>query len=165
MATLLIKVFEKNAIPQVEDSVNDPVPANIELLGPLLSNKMKQLSKTYVNDMPDWLETKFFDPESQRHRLLVHNYQQQEIREIRSMAGCKLVDCIELPLKSYSDFATAMTVILENGLSEYLEEFVVPFIGDWPAQFYACLMLYSADNHLNFLVLFMFPLMQGKMLS
>ena len=29
MATLLIKVFETNAIPQVEDSVNDPVPANI----------------------------------------------------------------------------------------------------------------------------------------
>ena len=96
---------------------------------------MKQLSKTYVNDMPDWLETKFFDPESQRHRLLVHNYQQQEMREMRSMAGCKLVDCIELPLKSYADFVTAIRVILENGLSDYLEVFVVPFIGDWPAQF------------------------------
>ena len=36
MATLLIKVFETDAIPQVEYSVNDPVPANIELLELLL---------------------------------------------------------------------------------------------------------------------------------
>ena len=40
MATLLIKVFETDAIPQVEDSVNDPVPANIDLLKPLLSSNM-----------------------------------------------------------------------------------------------------------------------------
>ena len=86
MATLLIKVFETDAIPQVEDSVNDPVPANKDLLMPLLSSKMKQLSKTYVSEMRDWLQAKFFDPKSQRHRLLVHDYQQQEIKELRSMA-------------------------------------------------------------------------------
>ena len=67
-ATLLIKVFETNAIPQVEDSVNDQVQANIELLGPFLSNKMKHLSKTYVDKMPESLQTKFFN---RNHRDIV----------------------------------------------------------------------------------------------
>eukprot|EP00112_Aurelia_sp_Birch-Aquarium-sp1_P009220 Seg2038.8 transcript_id=Seg2038.8/GoldUCD/mRNA.D3Y31 product="hypothetical protein" protein_id=Seg2038.8/GoldUCD/D3Y31 len=89
MATLLIKVFDVNAIPLADAPVNDPVPANITLLKSLLSNNMKKLSKTYVSDMPDWLNTKCFDPESQRHRILVHDYQQQEMRELRSMDGCK----------------------------------------------------------------------------
>ena len=65
-ATIAAKSLTE-AAKRVEDSANDPVPANIELLKPLLSNKMKQLSKTYV--MPDWLQTKFYDLESQRHRL------------------------------------------------------------------------------------------------
>ncbi len=56
------------------------------------------------------------------------------MREIRSMTGYKLVGRIELLLKCYADFVTVMKVILENGLSmNYLEAFVVPFIGDLPA--------------------------------
>ena len=158
MASLLVKVFDIHAIPQVENPPNDPVPANIALLKSLLSNKMKQLSKTYVSDMPDWLDSEFFDPESQRHRLLVHDYQQQEMRELRSMAGCKLVDCVELPLKSYNDFLTAMRVLLENGLSDYLETFVVPFLGDWPAQFYVRQMVYNPNIHLENIIPFLGPL-------
>ena len=43
------------------------------------------------------------------------------MREIRSMTGCKLVGRIELLLKCYADFVTAMKVILENGLSDSLD--------------------------------------------
>ena len=158
MATLLIKVFDVNAIPVADAPVNDPVPANITFLKSLLSNKMEKLSKTYVSDMPDWLHTKVFDTESQRHRLLIHDYEQQEMRELRSMDGCKLVDCIELSLKSYADFLTAMNVILASGLSEYLEAFVVPFLGDWPAQFYVRQMVYNVENHLDNIISFLGPL-------
>ena len=108
--------------------------------------------------MPDWFQMKFFDPESQRHRLLIHNHRQQEMRPMRLMDGCKLVDCIELPLKSYADFVTAIKVILENGLSDYLESFVVPFIEDWPAQFYVRQMVYDEDNHLDNIISFCGPL-------
>ena len=68
------------------------------------------------------------------------------------------MDCIELPLKSYDDFMTAMMVILENGLSDYLEAFVIPFIGDWPAQFYVRQMVYNVDNHLHNIISFFGPL-------
>ena len=54
--------------------------------------------------MPDWLQATFFDPESERYRLLAHDYQQHDIVKMRSIENCKLVDCVELPLKSYDDF-------------------------------------------------------------
>lgn len=158
MATLLIKVFPTvAAIDHQELQVNDPKPVNTDLIKRLLANKMSLLSKTYVDTMPDWLQTKFYDPESERHRLLIHDYQQLEARELRSMKNCKLVDCIELPLKSYDNFLEALKTILENGLSTYLEHFVVPFIGDWPAQFYVRQMVYK-EQALSNLVPFIGPL-------
>ena len=158
MATLLIKVFDTKAIPHNQDPINDPIPANTDALKDILSSKMKVLSKTYVNEMPDWLQTLLFDPESQRHRLLVHNYQQQEIRQIRSMDNCKLVDCIEMPLKSYSNFAAAFQIFLDNGLSTYFEKFIVTFVGDWPAQFYVRQISYTPVQHANNIMSFLDPL-------
>ena len=158
MATLLMKVFDTKAIPHNQDPINDPIPANTDALKDLLSSKMKVLSKTYVNEMPDWLQTLFFDPESQRHRLLVHDYQQQEIRQLRSMDNCKLVDCIEMPLKSHSNFAAAFQIFLDNGLSTYLEKFIVPFVGDWPAQFYVRQISYTSIQHANNIMSFLGPL-------
>ena len=92
--------------------------------------------------MPDWLQAKFFDPESQRYRPLAHDYQQHEILTMRSMEECKLVDCVELPLKSIDDFQSVLDIILESGMNLYLDQFVVPIIGDWPCQFYVRQIVY-----------------------
>ena len=97
--------------------------------------------------MPDCLQAKFFDPESQRYRLLAHDYQQHEILMMRSMEECKLVDCVELPLKSIDDFHSALKIILERGLNLYLDQFVVPIIGNWPCQFYVQKIVYLEGTH------------------
>ena len=91
---------------------------------------MSKLSKTYAENIPDWVVSKYFD-----HRLLVHDYQQTEIQQMRSMKNTKLVDNIELPLKSLDDVLTAVNKVLSSGLNKYLSQFIAPFIGDWPMQF------------------------------
>lgn len=83
------------------------------------------------------------DPESERHRLLIHDYRQLEARELQSMKNCKFVDCVEMPLKLNDNFLEALKNTMENGLSTYLEHFVVPFIGDWPSQFYVRQIVYK----------------------
>ena len=98
--------------------------------------------------MPDWMRAKFFDPESERHRLLIH-YKQQEMKQLRSMEDCKLVDSLEMPLKSYDNFRSALSLLLDSGLSSYLESFVVPLVGDWPAQFFARQVVYNKADPLS----------------
>lgn len=145
MATLLLKVFPNvEAIDhKANTNANDIIPANPAKLKEVLTKSLPALSKTYAEQMPDWITAKYFNPESERRRLLIHDYQHSEIQDMRSMKHCKLVDCIELPLKSYSDFLKALKYMLENGLASYLSEFDVPFIGDWPAQFYVRQIVYS----------------------
>ena len=95
MATLLVKSFENvKAINSVGPDDQYPLPANSALLQNLLTKSLSSISKSYVNVMPDWLQAKFFDPESQRSRLLEHDYQKHDIMKMRSMENCKLVDCI-----------------------------------------------------------------------
>ena len=66
---------------------------------------------------------------------------------MRSMENCRLVDCVELPLKSYDDFNSALHMILESGLSLYLNQFVVPIVGDRPCQFYVHQIVYHEGIH------------------
>ena len=35
--------------------------------------------------MPDWVVAKYFDPEAEKQRLLVYDYQETEIQQMRSM--------------------------------------------------------------------------------
>ena len=149
MATLLVKVFP--GVPAISNQDKGPPnsaePADLKKLKKVLKKNMKDLSKSFAHAMPDWATAKYFDQETTRQRLLVHDYQHEEIREMRSMKGCKLVDMLELPLKSYDAFLEALSHMMENGLSEYLDEYCVPFIGDWPAQFYVRQIIYSnAEN-------------------
>ena len=58
--------------------------------------------------MPDWVVAKYFDPEAERQRLLVHDYQQTENQQMRCMANTKLVDSVEVPLKYLDDVLTAV---------------------------------------------------------
>ena len=93
--------------------------------------------------MPDWVVAKYFSPESERHRLAVHDYQQTELNEMRCMNNTKLVDSIKMPLKSCEDVVTAVNKMLSSGLRLYLDQFFIPFIGDWSMQFYIRRLVYS----------------------
>ena len=149
MATLLVKSFPGvEAISHATIPVNDSKPANLESLSSVLDENIDLLSKSYVSVMPDWMRAKFFDPESERHRLLIHDYQQQEMKQLRSMENCKLVDSLEMPLKSYDNFRSALSLLLDSGLSSYLESFVVPLVGDWPAQFFVRQVVYNKADPL-----------------
>ena len=150
MATLLVKSsLSVEAISHATIPVNDSKPANLESLSSILDENIDLLSKSYVSVMPDWMRAKFFDPESERHRLLIHDYQQQEMKQLRSMDNCKLVDSLEMPLKSYDNFRSALSLLLDSGLSSYLESFVVPLIGDWPAQFFVRQVVYNKEDPLS----------------
>ena len=89
--------------------------------------------------MPRWVLAKYFDQTSER--LLVHDYKETEIRKMESKENAKLVDRIEINLKSFEDLVTALNHMLENGLSIYLDKLFVPFVGDWPTK-----LLHNCNN-------------------
>ena len=103
-----------------------PEPANNSLLSNLIDMNLSKLTKSYVEVMLDWLQAMFFDPGSQRYRLLAHDYQQHDIFTMRSMEEWKLFDCVELPLTSIDDFHSVLNIISDSGLNLYLDQFVVP---------------------------------------
>ena len=70
--------------------------------------------------MPDWVLAKCFHPEAERHRLLLHDYQQNEIQKMMFMDNTKLIDSLHLPLKSYNDLLKAFQHMLSNALDFYL---------------------------------------------
>ena len=145
MSTLLLKVFpEIQAVPQM--GFNDMLPkcpVEIPDVKSFISN-ISSLSKTYVENMPSWALSKYFDPEAERQRLLIHDYQQTENQQIRCMDNTKLVDSIELPLKSVENALTAINKMLSSGLEIYLKDFIAAFVGDWPMQFFIRQLVYSS---------------------
>ena len=44
------------------------------------------------------------------------------------MDDTKLVDCLEMPLKSFQDLLAAVNYMLENGHSSYLAKFLFPLL-------------------------------------
>ena len=74
--TLLVKVFP--GIEAVERNENlNPLskdPADERILLKALKEGMHLLSKSFAEVMPDWITAKYFDPEAQRHRLMIHDY-------------------------------------------------------------------------------------------
>ena len=62
---------------------------------------------------------------------------------MRCMDNIKLIDSFDLPLKSYKDVLVAFQHMLSNGLQEYLNKFAVPFLGDWPMQFFMRQLVYN----------------------
>ena len=144
MSTLLLKVFPNiKAVSQSGINLLPRCPVVIPDLKSLVSSNGQNLSRTYAEVMPDWVVAKYFDPEAERQRLLVHDYQQTEICHMRSMENTKLVDSIHLPLKSCKDVLAAVKTMLSSGLEVYLNQFIAPFIGDWPMQFFVRRLVYS----------------------
>ena len=103
---------------------------------------MDNLSKTYAETMPDWVVAKYFEPEAERQRLLVHDYQQTENQQMRCMNNTKHVDGLELPLKLRDNVLTAVKKMLSSRLEIYLDKFVAPYVGDWPMQFFIRQLVY-----------------------
>jgi TFIIF-interacting CTD phosphatase-like protein len=137
MSTLILKVFPNiKAVSQERINLLPKSPVEIPSMKFFITNNMHNVSKTYAESMPDWVVAKYFNPESECQRLLVHDYQQTEVEEMRRMDNTKLVDSIELPLKSCENVLTAANKMLSGGLQLYLDHFIAPFVGDWPMQFF-----------------------------
>ena len=96
------------------------------------------LSTTFASSMPDWIRTALFDPETERSRIEIHDYQEHQTgeRAMRKKDGCKLIDELEITLKGFHNFRQAVCHAIDNRLDFYLSHFVFPQSGDWPAQFY-----------------------------
>ena len=144
MATLLLKVFPNiKAVAHHGHNALPAQPVQIKELQNFVKRNLSTLSKTFAENMPDWVTAKYFDPEAERHRLLTHDYQQTDIYHTRCMENTKLVDSIHLPLKCRNDVLTVLKKMLASGLKVYLSEFIAPFIGDWPMQFFIRQLVYS----------------------
>lgn len=157
MCSIIIKVFKNiKAIP-VDSAINmhDPLGIDIPTCTSIITSpeNMHRISQTYSNTMPSWITTAFFNPESERQRIYIHQYSDSDhVRTMRKMEDLYLVDFVELSLKSHEDFAAAYDVVFSTSLKDYMEKFVVLQPGDWPCQFYCrqivykCLQKYTASN-------------------
>ena len=78
------------------------------------------------------------------------------------MKDCRLIDELELPLKSIHNFEFAASHAIELGLGQYLEKMICPLTGDWPAQFYMRKLQFNTPENvplcLQNIVLFIGPL-------
>jgi hypothetical protein len=129
MSTLLLKVFPNvKGVSQERINLQPKSPVEFPSMKFFITNNMHNVSKTYAESMPDWVVAKYFNPESERQRLLVHDYQQTEVKEMRRMDNTKLVDSIELPLKSCENVLTAINKMLSGGLQQYLDHFITPLL-------------------------------------
>ena len=109
MTTLLLKVFPNvKAVQHQGNNVVPNSPVEIENVKGFVSSNLSILSKSCAENMPDWVLAKYLDPEAETQRLLVHDYQQTEIQQMRSMDNTKLVDSIQLDLKSCDNVPTAI---------------------------------------------------------
>lgn len=54
-------------------------PVDEKLCKKLIDENIGNISHTYASNMPDWVVAKYFDPEAERQRLAIHDYQQTEI--------------------------------------------------------------------------------------
>ena len=106
MSALLVKIFP-NVQAISKESLKTPLlpvcPVQHELVAKFVNSGMVDLSQTYAANMPDWVLAKYFNPQAEQQRLLLHDYQQTEISKMRCMENTKLIDSLKLPLKSSDD--------------------------------------------------------------
>ena len=62
---------------------------------------MYKLALTYSTIMPQLVRATFFNPELERHRLVLHEYcENDSVRTMRQMQDVHLVECLKLALIS-----------------------------------------------------------------
>ena len=140
MATVLMRVFDKPAIPARGEGIgpgNDPAGINIDSQVNEFEQKITDILKPFAITALAHIQVHYFTPENERNRLTAHMYGEgNNLRQSRGVENSHLIDCIELPLKSVHNFHQAANVYLNSPLALYLQEYVVVTPGDWPAQFY-----------------------------
>ena len=113
MCTIVCRIFPSiPAVPnQSVEKLHCPSGIDIESLDGNLtfSSLVKELtsiltmhtfSKSFSENMPDWIRDVFFDPEIVRHRLDVHPYQHsQNVKKMRSLTNLYLIEFTEHPLE------------------------------------------------------------------
>ncbi|GET54839.1 hypothetical protein GLOIN_2v1846234 [Rhizophagus irregularis DAOM 181602=DAOM 197198] len=99
--------------------------------------------KSYYMQKELWKNFLIEDSYENRVELLnIHNYDGriQNYHELRSMSNSKLVDFILHPLHSTKDYIECLDYVfkaferLENIEENYLNNFIIPVIADWPGQ-------------------------------
>ena len=146
--TIIIKVIDEiRAIPLRDRSlIHNPVGIDVDLLSNFVLSQafMQKLSCTFVSTLPE-LSVLFFDPLMERQRLEAHDYHASTaVRSMRSFNGVHLLDFVKLPLKSRENYETALGLVLQSHLKEYLSKYVVLMPGDWPSQFFPRQIVYRA---------------------
>ena len=64
-------------------------------------------------------------------------------RQVRAVANTHLIDCVEHPLKSLTNYSDAAAIYINTPLREYLKQHILLIPGDWPSQFYQRQLAYN----------------------
>ena len=97
MCTIVVKAFRNIKavqIPQDITKLHDPQGLNVARCQQVISSftQMSKLATTYASTMPNWLTREFFQPESERNRISVHEYcESAAVRTMRRMDDLQLV--------------------------------------------------------------------------
>ena len=84
----------------------------------------------FVSTGPE-LSVLIFDPLLERHRLESHDYHASTaVRRMRSFSDAHLFDFVNLLLKCRNNHKTALWLVSQSHLKEYLPRFVVLMSGD-----------------------------------
>ena len=96
-----MKRFDDGSAIPISSNIMNPEGISASALLAFRNNNAPSLSSTLASVMPRWIRAVFFDPETERSRIEVNDYQSQQTgaKEMRKMTGCRLLDSIEIPLK------------------------------------------------------------------
>ena len=150
MATILVRVFDIPAVHLQEMPSNVPGGINIDELENAFGENMALLFSTFTTPPPppppQHLAQHFFDPQHEQLRLTTHLYGEHNVRKMRGVQNAHLIDSVDQPLKSYTNYFQASQVYLATPLQQYLQNFNIIIPGDWPSQFYQRQLAYNQPD-------------------
>ena len=150
MCTIVVKAFKQLRaikVPSNISRIHCPDGVDIRACVDAITSpeQLALLSNSYASTMPNWLTTRFFTPDLERHILEEHGYGDESgVRMMRTMDDLHLIDFVELQLKSKDGFSQAYDTVVASGLADYLKKFVIIQPGDWPCQFYCRQLIYES---------------------
>ena len=123
-------------------SIHNPKGVDFKLIINYIdANFMEKLGKSYYQQVEMWKQYLYDDSyENKMEFLTIHDYDGriQNQQELRSMKNSKLVDFILHPLHSTKDYIESANILFATfkkiEQEEYLNNFVIPAICDWPGQ-------------------------------
>ncbi|PKY60017.1 hypothetical protein RhiirA4_483254 [Rhizophagus irregularis] len=132
-----IPYYSLNNIP-----IHNPKGIDFKLIIDYINVKfMSKLGKSYYQQNEMWKQYLSDDSyENKLEFLTVHNYdgRVQNQQELRSMKNSKLVDFILHPLHNTKDYIKSANILFKVfekiEQEDYLNNFVIPTICDWPGQ-------------------------------